>query len=274
MSGCDENGSKSYAAAAAEKSTAADTLDVLSALPGCGRFASRRPSVVYEEDIAVRMRRGSCTIGLRISDFAAADEADEEGDEGCGGSRGGEVGSDDGVKSSDEDEDESDDVVTLEISPITSSDISRRSSNESYICNDAWSYSPSALAAVAAAAADSDTTLLSAPRSTSRNTLRVPSSLNSSSSSIEEDPREIIRRRSLPKARSTECVDPLPLLKSRRYSANVPVIHGVAGGMTSGSYMDNFSRGRRASMVAPTADRDRLNLMGVLIKRRLSDQVC
>ena len=55
-----------------------------------------------------------------------------------------------------------------------------------------------------------------------------PASLNSSSSSV-DDPREIIRRRSLPKARSTECVGPIGPVVAIHPSGT------VAGGVDGGN---------------------------------------
>ncbi len=120
-------------------------------------------------ELCIDVARKSAARGNSVdNDHTADDEDDEERDNG------------------DEDEDdEGDDVVTI-ISPVGS----RRCSNET----TTGSVSPSGLLSASASTCE-------LCRSASRNTLRVPSSLNSSTSSVEDDPREIIRRRSLPKAR-------------------------------------------------------------------------
>lgn len=193
------------------------------------RLEERRPSIVYEEDIPVNVRRGSVTMTVRITSEEDASDQDSKdllvktpsGDEelsllGCGNW---EDGSD-----------------------------TRRSSKES-IESGRFESSPS----------PTPTLIVSSSNNSSRNTLKVPGSLHSSSSSLEDDPKFLLRRRSLPKARSTDCVEPLGgcFLQPRRYSA-----------VSSSYFLENFIKGRRSSTGAFPSQ------SGVIhTRRRLSDQV-
>lgn len=191
-----------------------------------GPHPDRRPSIVYEEDIAVSMgfanknRRGSMTMTVRITDEddegALADPANIE-NRGCISSGN---SFDDSPSNSEGDPE------------------SRRSSR------------------------GSSTSLTLTPTLTSQ-TLRVPRSLQSSSTSLEDDPREVIRRRSLPKARSSEHFDQQGL-----YTSNF--LHPRRLSMNSSLFLENFIKGRRSSTGASSSGGANSLAWS---RRRLSDQV-
>ena len=200
----------------------------------------RRPSIVYEEDdpaaIAATARRGSVTIRITSEDEESENKKKRHG------LRRQKSPPLIGTTSQEEQE-----VFNCGAkSAAGSSSPSRQNSAESCHSSNPGSRCPSPTP-----------TVIISPSCAVANTLRVPGSGHSSSSSLDdqEDPKIILRRRSLPKARSTDFLETQMLLPSRvNLRRNTVVLNGEnqAGSLKQPQAghslaLDNFIKGRRSS---------------------------
>ena len=226
----------------------------------------RRPSIVYEEDIPITVRRGSVTIRI------TTDDCDSKKRHGLRHQQSPPL------ITTPSDEFADGDFLETFHSAETSLSPSRQSSVES---NPGSSRGPS----------PTTPTVIISP-SCSNNTLRVPGSGHSSSSSLDdqEDPRIILRRRSLPKARSTDFLENQMLLPMRMNFRRNTVTHqasqhqqqaSLGSPVTSHSLaLDNFIKGRRSSAgvaiissIQQKQQETSIRGMACKMRRRLSDQV-